>query len=121
MIFSFLSFLCAPGNYYIFPIFFFLFLFIPHIILPIFYLLQVDEIQPGGSEFDPSILRHSAIFEAADEAVLTKALEKIQKNPLLSFYIKTSFPSMPASYILSFSRKITVSKRHQPQCGHYSQ
>jgi hypothetical protein len=39
----------------------------------------VDEIQPGGSEFDPSILRHSAIYEAADEAVLNKVLEKIEK------------------------------------------
>jgi hypothetical protein len=39
----------------------------------------VDEIQPGGSEFDPSILGHSAIYGAADEAVLNKVLEKIEK------------------------------------------
>ncbi len=61
--------------------------------------------------FDPSILRHSGIRGAADEAVLNTVLGKkeIQKNPPVSYSPTQQYPPLPSSfYQLTHSQSHTL-------------
>ncbi len=66
-------------------------------------VVRASDCQCKSPGFDPSILRHSGIWGAADEAVLNKVhRKKIKKIPLFSYSV---FTSTQTSHSLKWSRK----------------